>query len=268
MLKLIADIGNTLHKFHIFNGKNLVSTVLTDKTGDNSILEDILRTHKKPEAAIISSVTGGEISLIKALTGICRVIVMAPGIPVPVTNRYGTPETLGSDRLAAATGGYAMFPDDPVLVIDAGTCIKYEIVESGVYSGGIIAPGIHMQASALHTFTGKLPLIKPYPDSYVPLTGNTTESAMMSGIINSTLASMEGIICRYNELFPGLKIILGGGDMNYFVKRLKYSIFAVPNIVALGLNEILDFNENSTEVWFNNSDNSDRFHASEGSVDL
>ena len=40
-----------------------------------------------------------------------------------------------------------------------------------------------------------------------------------------------------------LKIIFSGGDIKYFDKRLKNNIFALPNIVLVGLNVILDFNE-------------------------
>ena len=268
MLKLIADIGNTLHKFHFFHKKELISTVITANDYEEFFWDDMLKTHGTLQAAIVSSVADGDPVFLESLTKICKVLLLSHKTPVPVDNRYGTPETLGPDRLSAAVGGFVMFPNEPVLVIDAGTCIKYEIVESGVYWGGIIAPGIQMQASALHTFTGKLPLIKPNPETDTPLTGTTTESALMSGIINSTLASMEGIISRYIDKFPHLKIILGGGDLNYFVKRLKYSIFAVPNIVALGLNEILDFNENNKEVWFSGGDDSDQFHASQGSINL
>jgi len=42
-----------------------------------------------------------------------------------------------------------------------------------------------------------------------------------------------------------LEVILSGGDMNYFAAQLKNRIFAVPNIVLIGLNEILKFNVNT-----------------------
>jgi len=56
-------------------------------------------------------------------------------------------------------------------------------------------------------------------------------------------AEMEGMIARYRKENPGLRVILSGGDMNYFVNRLKISIFAVPNIVIYGLQQILAFND-------------------------
>jgi type III pantothenate kinase len=53
---------------------------------------------------------------------------------------------------------------------------------------------------------------------------------------------MEGIIGSYQLIYPGLKIILTGGDHNYFDKRLKIKTFAAPNLVLEGLNLILNFN--------------------------
>jgi type III pantothenate kinase len=123
-----------------------------------------------------------------------------------------------------------------------------------------------MMAKGLHTFTGKLPLVQPDPDLELPLAGNTTTTALLSGIQHVAVAAMEGIIARFVSQYPDLKIVIGGGDMNYFDKRLKYSIFAVRNIVALGLNEILDFNENNTEIWITGDVADDRGTAAQGAV--
>lgn len=243
-MKLVADQGNTACKYYFFNQKRLMGVYYGEGTLQKSHLEHVLRYHGPFQSAILSSVTGEESEMEYALAAEMPLIRFFPGkTPVPVAIRYLTPETLGPDRLAAAIGGQYLFPGQSVLTIDAGTCIKYDIVTEGAYLGGIISPGIIMQAKAMHTFTGKLPLVQPDPAELPDLTGNSTRTAMLSGIINSTLAAMEGIIAKYLESFPGLKIVLSGGQWQYFDKRLKYSIFAHPNLVGVGLNEILDFNE-------------------------
>ncbi len=62
--------------------------------------------------------------------------------PVPIKNLYGTPETLGMDRLAAAVGASVMFPSQAVLIVDFGTAITFDIVTAeGEYLGGNISPG-------------------------------------------------------------------------------------------------------------------------------
>ncbi len=250
MLKMVADIGNTRQKFHFFDAKELIGTELYDGMADGSCLLKWFSRYGIPDMAVVSAVVNRELLFMPTLLAHCRVLRFGHHTPLPIVNGYATPHTLGFDRLAAAVGGASLFPGEPVLVIEAGTCIKYELVVDGVYQGGIIAPGIQMKAKALHTFTAKLPLVVPEPDVEVPLTGNTTEQALLSGIVNVAVAAMHSIIETYRKEHPTLRIVIGGGDMNYFDKRLKYSIFAAPNIVAQGLNEILDFNENNTEIWF------------------
>jgi len=75
------------------------------------------------------------------------------------------------------------------------------------------------------------------------LTGNDTEKSILSGVINGVTAEMEEMISCYRKDYPGIRIILSGGDMNYFAKRVKISIFALPNIVINGLQQILAFND-------------------------
>jgi type III pantothenate kinase len=92
----------------------------------------------------------------------------------------------------------------------------------------------------MHTFTSKLPLVSV--DGDADLIGRTTEGSMRSGVLNGTLAEVDGIIDRYRASYPGLKIILTGGDANYFDNKLKNNIFAVPNLVLMGLKDILRYN--------------------------
>ena len=60
--------------------------------------------------------------------------------------------------------------------------------------------------------------------------------------MTGAIAEIEGIAARYRLEYPDLRIILSGGDQNYFDKRLKISIFAQTNIVLYGLQKILAFN--------------------------
>ena len=96
-----------------------------------------------------------------------------------------------------------------------------------------------MRFEAMHTFTSKLPLVKPLnePD----LIGNSTESCMQSGVMNGVIEEVNGIINRYIEYFPALKVILCGGDSTFFENKLKHSIFVAPELVLSGLNRILRY---------------------------
>jgi type III pantothenate kinase len=134
-----------------------------------------------------------------------------------------------------------MFPNSNILVIDAGTCITYDFIDkNGVYQGGAISPGINLKLKALNTFTQKLPLIE-FKNEFV-LIGQTTEESILSGVLNGTIAEIEGIIGYYSHSFSDLKTIICGGASNFFESKIKAPIFVVPELVLIGLNRILQYN--------------------------
>ena len=109
-----------------------------------------------------------------------------------------------------------------------------------MYLGGAISPGLRLRLKALNEFTGKLPLIEPEIEAN--LIGDSTKTAILSGVINSAVFEMDGFITECKRRFSMLKVLLTGGDSIFFDKKLKNSIFAVPDLVLKGLNEIIDFN--------------------------
>ncbi len=160
--------------------------------------------------------------------------------PLPIQNKYRTPKTLGKDRLAAVVGAYHLFPGESSLVIDAGTCITYDIIDAaGNFLGGNIVPGMKMRWKAMHHFTAKLPLVdkKRSPDI-----GKDTISALVTGGSLGTTLEMDGWIQYFSQEYDVINTILTGGDGEYFAKRLKSKIFANPNLVLVGLNKILKHN--------------------------
>jgi type III pantothenate kinase len=127
-------------------------------------------------------------------------------------------------------------------VIDAGTCIKYNFVNSNnEYIGGAIATGLEMRLKALHTFTSRLPLLKVDED-YNTLVGTNSIESILSGAQGGAVAEMEGCIALYRQQYPDIKVVITGGDVNFFEKRLKNSIFADEYLILKGLNIILEYN--------------------------
>ena len=121
------------------------------------------------------------------------------------------------------------------------TLITYELLDkNGVFQGGLISPGMRMRFSALHTFTKRLPLVEPENDSV--FIGKSTLQSMQSGVVNGILAEIEGIIERYRHETSTLCVVTCGGDAPFFESKLKHPIFAVPELVLIGLNRILLYN--------------------------
>lgn len=240
-MNLVIDSGNSAAKVGIFDHENLVEKLTF------ASLEDLRSFARAADCdnVIVSSVSADADEVLSWAANAERKFVLNKTLPLPINNLYATPETLGMDRLAGVCGARQLFPRFASLVIDAGTCITYDFIDHlGNYHGGSISPGLNMRFRAVHTFTAKLPLVSA--ERHVKLIGDTTQNSIQSGVVNGLLAEIEGIIRLYKEKFPGLRVILCGGDAGFFENQLKASIFASPELVLVGLNSILIHNVNQT----------------------
>jgi type III pantothenate kinase len=241
IMNLILDFGNTSKKLALFKDGELQKARFFAQVSEGGIHR--FCSGHDIKAAILSTVVSEKESLKNFLKENFRFYELNEYTALPIKNLYKTPATLGNDRLACAVAAASMFPGEPVLVIDAGTCIKYDFVTSkGEYFGGAISPGLKMRLKALHFFTARLPLVEMKES--VDLIGRNTENSIQSGALNGALAEVNDIILQYKKNNKGLKVILTGGDLAFFENTIKSRIFAVPHLVLQGLNLILNHNVN------------------------
>ncbi len=241
-MNLAIDIGNTVSKLAIFKGKELFSKMVVEGKPNEALYAELKNDNPGLHHVILSSVKNTDQQTIVFLKKSFHLLELSAQTLLPINNLYTAPETLGNDRIAGVVGATKYFPNNNILVIDAGTCITYDFINSdNEYLGGSISPGLEMRFQALHTFTARLPLIKP-DENVDEVIGNSTEKSIVSGVQIGMVAEIEGIIKKYESHYRNLKILLTGGNSNFFVKKLKNPIFAAPDLVLEGLNEILDYN--------------------------
>lgn len=236
-MNLVIDHGNTRGKAALFDGDQLVHKTTFKEVND---LVQWLAPYPVQHLLLGSvNAEGSEIANSTQHRG--QTLHLNHQLPLPINIRYLTPETLGVDRIAGACGAAHLFPDTPVLVIDTGTCVNYEFVDSERnYHGGAISPGLRMRFQSVHHFTARLPLVTPADDP--PLTGRSTEECIRSGIQNGMVEEIKGTITRYQTKYPQLRVVLCGGDAAFFENYLKPTIFVAPDLVLMGLNRILQHN--------------------------
>lgn len=248
-MNLIIDIGNSVAKLAIFdtddsngNGSNEPVEVFRDSNHSLDCLP-ILYTRYPLRKGIVASVVTLSRTVRQQLSRLpFPVMELDYQTPVPITNLYQTPQTLGMDRLAAVVAAHALKPGHDLLVIDAGTCVTYDFINArGEYLGGNISPGMHMRFQALNAFTDKLPKVDAKGE--VPLYGRTTETAIRAGVIRGLELEIEGYITRLQKNYPGLFVFLTGGDEFSFDTKLKSIIFADRFLVLKGLNRIVSYND-------------------------
>jgi type III pantothenate kinase len=236
-LNLAIDLGNTSSRLYLYDGtRRMGKEVLPEMSA--GLLEKFIEEHSVRHS-ILSSVVENDFGIVELLHAKTHFVMLNSNTALPIDNQYKTPETLGADRLANVVGASVLHPDKNVLVIDAGTCIKYDFINRNKqYSGGSISPGFKMRLDAMHHFTGKLPQLEP---THATGIGGTTKDAMMTGAFRGIIHEMNGFIQEYSQRNP-VEIVMTGGDARYFVEELNFPIFAEPDLTGIGLNEILQFN--------------------------
>jgi len=241
-VNLVIDLGNTRAKLALFEGKIMKEQFSFEPRISLAQLQKVFKSAPAINKTIVSSVINHAKEISNFLSNHTQHLQFDVSTKIPIINKYGSPETLGKDRLAAAIGAHSLYKGFPVLVIDAGTCIKTDFVNArGEYIGGSISPGINMRFKALNQYTDKLPMLN-VDKNYHSLTGNNTSQSILSGVQNGVLYEVKGFIDGYLKQYPDLKIVLTGGDAAFFELELKNHIFVCPELVLIGLNEIVELN--------------------------
>ena len=226
-VNLIIEQGNTSSKVAVYKNGHIEASFVYKQFGV-SVVAALFEKYAFTQG-ILSTVIDTDDELIAYLKNkLQRFVFLDEHVALPIKVEYGTPKTLGKDRLAAVVGANYLRPGKNLLVIDAGTAITYEVIEApGIFLGGNISPGMTTR------FTKKLPLVTEEDD--IPLIGRSTETAIQAGVVNGIVYEMDGYIDELKVKYPDLLVFLTGGHSFYFERRLKNSIFADINLVLTGL---------------------------------
>lgn len=237
---LALDIGNTRIKAAVFEHNTLVEVVSFLEIDWQTAMLSFLNKYPKCTDLVVASVGNISKEQFSAFENRLKLHFISRSDRFPFHNLYGTPNTLGIDRMVLASGAVLKYPKQNRLVIDAGTCITYDfITDEDQYLGGGIAPGIRLRYEAMHQYTAKLPLLKKsVPQQFI---GNTTEEAMHVGVVQGVLHEIDGFIDQYHQQYSKIIIILTGGDANFLANQLKNTIFANSNFLLESLNQTFQY---------------------------
>lgn len=234
------DFGNTRKKIGYFQGDKLINEISLRDDYEEHIIS-LLDLHQ-PESAILSSVVNHSTEIENVLREKTKFTLLDHSTRLPFLNAYGSPKTLGDDRMALVAGLRHFYPNKNSLAISVGTCITYNfLAENHTFRGGGISPGVNMRLQSLHDYTDQLPLVSDR--GYDSLLGFDTETSIRSGVLNGVAAEIDGIIDRYKDEYGEINAVLTGGDTRYFARQLKNEIFADQYFTLKGLYAILIHNE-------------------------
>ncbi|RKY76091.1 type III pantothenate kinase [candidate division KSB1 bacterium] len=242
---LVIDVGNTETVFGVYENKTLVFhgrvSSRINRTSDESwiLLNMMLKEKgiekKSIDSAVISSVVPSLTQVFKEMVQTYMSITpveVSSEIETGIVFKYASPSSIGADRICNAVAGYKLF-GGPVIILDFGTATTFDVVtEKGEYTGGVIALGLKGISQELHRLAAKLPRVDMvFPDNVI---GDSTESAMQSGIMWGSVSLVDGIIKKIKKEIGRDKItVVATGGMASVISEKSEMINRVEPFLIL-----------------------------------
>ena len=213
MNSLTIDIGNQRVKVNEWNDNEIVWSCNHSNLPCNEI-----ETRLKGDTIsgmIVSSVRNDSDKVVEELKerfgGILVVDFNQEEIQEHYRSKIRYEGKIGTDRIAAYLGALT-YSEGPFLIIDAGTAITQDMVDSkGDFYGGNISLGWQTRLDALAKATRQLPEVKEKSDS--PKFGHNTLTAIEAGAKNGVAGEILYTIKLAKEDFNIKKVFATGGDI-------------------------------------------------------
>ena len=246
---LACDVGNSESTFGLCDGLEVRARwrVTTDgsRTPDEVYL--LLLALLESDGIDRTLVTGAAIgsvvpSVTTPLAQACRKLTGAPAIIVdgrsklPITLQVDEPLTVGADRIINTLAASRTYQRD-CIVVDLGTATTFDcITADGVFLGGVIAPGVQMQAESLFRRTSKLPATEIVAPKGV--IGTRTDECIRAGVVLGSAEAIDGLVRRIKKAWPreGVPLVIGTGGLAASFKEICSELEVIdPNLTLQGL---------------------------------
>lgn len=238
-MDLLIDIGNTNLKWAVLESGSLGQMQTVRHHGGLPIdLHAAWEQLIPPRRILIGNVGGAKIAETLGRTCLAYwgrepTFAATQAQSHGVTIAYERPERLGVDRWLTLIAAHRAC-EGPVLVVDAGTAITYDLLrEDGCHFGGLILPGIELMREGLLAGT-HIPRVEPEELAFPWATD--TGTAIAAASIQAPAALAERLfhwLADQTGVEPSC--ILTGGDAERLSPALSHPIQPRPDLVLLGL---------------------------------
>jgi type III pantothenate kinase len=239
---LLFDIGNTHTHVGLANDRRVLKqiNVPTRKWFDGKAVAPV-KTFvgaRRIKGAVLCSVVPRATPLVRRMFRVIwklDVLELTPKTVCGVGIDYPKPASIGADRLANAVAARRGF-GAPVVVVDFGTAVTFDVVDSRRnYVGGIIAPGLAAMTDYLHEKTALLPKIKIR--EIKSTIGKSTEQAMLIGAVQGYRGLVRELIGELKRELRAKKlpVVATGGYAKLIAAKLPEISAVRPDLTLEGL---------------------------------
>lgn len=241
---LAIDQGNTLLKLTLFEGSEMRKACRISPEAVEEVFSIVERW--KPDCGAFCSVGRIDPRMVESLRLVLggRLLILSRSTPLPIGIDYSTISTLGLDRIVLAVGSSMQFKGETLMVVDAGTAVTLDVVDSTpTFIGGRITAGLSLRFEALNARTAALPLLNA--DGPIEVIGDSTATCIRSGVVMGLADEITETFRQYKKTFGCSKLVLTGGDAEVLASCINSRIPAdhLPDLMARGLLYIYNYNE-------------------------
>lgn len=236
MRTLTLAIGNTSIFVGTFSDRRLEHAW---RLGPKELRSGLTRVHGSFDRIAFCSVVPKLTETVKRLIGgrwNVTPLQLTATAPHGLKIGYRTPRELGADRVAAALGAHARFPEENVIVIDCGTATTVTALRAdGNLLGGAILPGVGLWPEMLTTRTAQLPPVALQRPRRA--LGRGTRDGIASGIFFGHVGAIRETVARIRmEAFgrQAAHVVATGGNASLFKREKVFDVLA-PHLVLEGL---------------------------------
>ncbi len=252
---LAIDAGNTnivfaLHDDNKIIHKWRISSAHSRTADEYMVWLSQLMNFEKLDASVIKGAIIATVvpQTLFPLQLLCRryfkceaLVVGSEKVKLDVKINLPNPAEVGADRLVNAIAAQKRY-GGPMVIIDFGTATTFDVIDdNGDYHGGVIAPGVNLSVEALSMAAAKLPRVAVEKPAKV--IGNSTISAIQSGIFYGYLSMVEGMVERITNEYGGpMKVLATGGLAPLFNEASPVIEYVDQELTIYGLFEIYTAN--------------------------
>lgn len=252
---LTIDQGNSSVKAVVWRDGEALDTLRLPSLG----IEEMLPLLERYEigGCAFCSVSHNDAKFLETLRRLVegRMVVLTPSLPLPIEVRYGSRQTLGSDRVAAAVGAVSLYPGEALVVVDAGTAVTIDFIDKdGAFLGGDIAPGMNLRFESLHQATSRLPLVEG--EGELPEFGTDTVTAIRCGVMRGMAAEIAAAYGKAATKYGCRRVVMAGADSSLLAPLVREQGIGVdidPLLVGRGLERIFVFDHQNPD-WRKKTD--------------
>jgi type III pantothenate kinase len=242
--ELLIDIGNTRIKWATLSNGRLSRQEATAhaKWTPMDFQRQVLQSAQGVQRILVVSVASEAVNT--TITEVAlRTLKLTPEFFVSsrlvggVTTRYADPWRLGVDRFAAVIGAHARAKNKAVCIVDVGTAMTIDLVDSkGLHRGGAIVPGPDLMVKSLLKSTSGIEVRAQGGSSGRGLFARETSAAIEQGAWYAAAAVVDRAVIEARKTLRITPLLyLTGGASKQLHPLVQTTHVSIPDLVLRGL---------------------------------